>query len=238
MKFYNFHTHQPNFHPDVIAIESFDLSEPHEALDSRYGQDSFTPDERTQKSLAEAVANNKHFFSVGVHPWRIEASKREAANQSFDKVSQLARLAKIVAIGETGLDKHTAKTANDYHFQQEVFISHARLSEEVKKPLIIHCVKAWDDLLNIRKAIHPEVPWIIHGFRGKKLLASRLIDAGFHLSFGMYYQMESLKEAWACRRLLLETDDKQIDIRDVYKQVADDLAVSEQHLAEGIQGFS
>ena len=215
MFFYDTHTHRHEIHRNKRAIISVDIRKPFEPIRSTHA-----------------------CYAVGVHPWQVDARDPETVNQLFDKVRQLAILSEIAAIGETGLDKNTAKSTGDYLFQQEIFSLHARLSEAVKKPLIIHCVKAWDGLLHVRQSILPTMPWIIHGFRGKIPLATQLLNTGFYLSFGIHYQIESLKSAWEKRRLLLETDDKNIDIRDVYKQVAVDLSVSDQELANEIQVIS
>ena len=87
----------------------------------------------------------------------------------------------VVAIGEAGLDT-LAESPMD--LQKEVFLAQANLAEETHKPLIIHCVKAWADLIACKKAVKPEMPWIIHGFRGNGELASQLVRLGFYLSFG------------------------------------------------------
>jgi TatD DNase family protein len=213
MHYFDTHTHNQTVHRDVTSIVSIDIRKPFELNDSGYNQ----------------------LYAVGVHPWHIDRSDSETINRLFDKVCQLAILPEIVAIGETGLDKKTAKSTNDFIFQQEIFISHAHLSEEVKKPLIIHCVKAWNELLHIHETIKPTMPWIVHGFRGKMPLAIRLLNAGFYLSFSIHYNIDSLKAAWAKRRLLLETDDNNIDIRNVYQQVAYDLSVSEQEISGEIE---
>ena len=209
MTYYDIHTHRPSLHPEDLAIVSVDIRKPF-------------------------VLNNQ-FYSVGVHPWYIDCFDREAIDDLFAKVCRLALHPRVKAIGETGLDKNTAKPASDFLLQRELLISHARLSEKVKKPLIIHCVKAWNDLLSIRQSIKPAIPWIIHGFRGKVALAIRLLDVGLYLSFGLHYNIDSLKIAWSKRRLLLETDDKNITICEVYQQVANDLDISEQELAKEIE---
>lgn len=211
MTYYDIHTHKQEIRHDEMAIISVDIRKPYEL---------------------NHLCN--HFFSAGVHPWYIEAYDQEAAKLLLDAVCRFAHLPAILAIGETGLDKSAATSASGFALQQEIFISHARLSEEVKKPLIIHCVKAWEELLHIRQSIKPAMPWIIHGFRGKATLASRLLNSGLYLSFGIHYNIDSLKAAWQKGRLLLETDDKNIAIRTVYQQVACDLTISEDVLSKKI----
>ena len=132
----------------------------------------------------------------------------------------------VVAIGEAGLDT-LAESPMD--LQKEVFLAQANLAEETHKPLIIHCVKAWADLIACKKAVKPEMPWIIHGFRGNGELASQLVRLGFYLSFGDRFNPSALRAAWP-DFLFLETDDKSIDIRRVYQNVAEALDIPEEKL--------
>ena len=208
MRYYDIHTHNPDSRPEDVAIISIDLINP--------------------------CISDKLCYSVGVHPWLINYNQRDTTNLLFEKVRDYAYHPAIVAIGETGLDKLKVNNPNDYLFQQTLFTSHVSLAEEVQKPLIIHCVKAWDALFNIRQAVKPSMPWIIHGFRGKELLALRLIQAGFYLSFGLHYHIEALKIAWKYCRLLIETDDNQINISDVYHQIASDLNITVTELTKEI----
>ena len=212
MRYYDIHTHHPALHPDDIAIISIDIRK------------TFIP------------CGLQH--SVGVHPWYIDYNDTKTTDRYYEKVREYALHPAVVAIGETGLDKLTAKSTNDYKFQQALFASHAFLAEEVKKPLIIHCVKAWNDLLRIHQCVKPSIPWIVHGFRGKKMLAIQLLNAGFYLSFGPRFNTEALKETWVKCRLLLETDDNNITIRDVYQQVADELSISVQELSVKINDLT
>ena len=225
MTYYDIHTHQPAQHPRDIAVISMDLS---------------------SEPVRKRILSNRHFFekqvsgqhsvqttgyySIGIHP-------RHADMKFMGSVREHANQPAIVAIGETGLDKSAAKDENEFRLQQKLFAAHAELSEDVRKPLIIHCVKAWGELLHIRKTIKPTVPWIIHGFRGNDILASQLINTGLYLSFGTLYHTTALKVAWQEQRLLTETDDKDVDIRNIYKQIANDLDIAEKTLSETITCF-
>jgi TatD DNase family protein len=65
------------------------------------------------------------------------------------------------ALGECGLDKITA---SDFELQKVVFKKQIQLSEKHQKPLIIHCVKAHQELIEIKKELKPKQVWIFHGF--------------------------------------------------------------------------
>jgi TatD DNase family protein len=226
MVYCDIHSHQPPAHPDDIAVISLDLRESSILCRMRQGSVCHR-DESSPQNLSTAKGV---YFSAGIHPWYPDVHLME-------KVRECARMPSVVAIGETGLDKITAKDENNFKLQRELFLTHARLAEETGKPVIIHCVKAWAELLHVRKSVKPLQPWIIHGFRGHKLLAEQLSDAGLYLSFGANYNQEALKTAWKKGRLLAETDDTNMDIRDIYRLIAKDLNISEEKLSEMIEAF-
>jgi TatD DNase family protein len=161
---------------------------------------------------------------VGIHPWEADAG-------ALPLLYGAARWPGVAAIGETGLDRLKGPPLD---VQEELFLAHIRLAETVGKPLIIHCVKAWSELLRIRKTSGGRVPWIVHGFRGGGVLAGQLLDAGFYLSFGLRFRPEAVSRAWAAHRLFAETDDDGIDIRDVYAVLAASLSVAQDDLAKQI----
>lgn len=164
-------------------------------------------------------------YSAGIHPWYID-------DRQWEVLKKWISHPRIVLVGEAGLDRLAFTPPN---MQEELFIRQIELSEEAGKPLIIHCVKAWNELLRIRRVTRPAMPWIIHGFRGKKQLAEQLLAAGLSLSFGMCYNAEALRAAWNARRLLLETDDSSIDIGSLYQRVAEELEITEEMLSQAIE---
>ena len=117
--------------------------------------------------------------------------------------------------------------------QKNVFLRQAVLAEKLKKPLIIHCVKAWGELIAIRKIVKPHIPWIIHGFRGNGELAQQLILQGFYLSFGEHFQISSLRRVWP-ERLLIETDESSCSIQDIYQRLASGLQISVNELGNQV----
>lgn len=148
------------------------------------------------------------WYSVGIHPWHIGRSGGEHSGAEGTVagrvcgLEELVRHPQVLAVGEAGLDK-LADAPMD--LQVEVFRRQACLAEEVGKPLVIHLVKAVDELLKVKWDLRPSNPWIIHGFRGKAALAEEYLKHGFYLSFGEKYQ-----EAALCRvpadRLFIVTD--------------------------------
>ena len=156
------------------------------------------------------------YLSYGLHPWNIES-----AGERMERLRLLVEGDRVVAIGEAGLDRLAESPIES---QIPIFISQAELAESVAKPLIIHCVKAWDELLAIKKRMRPSQPWIIHGFRGNGVMAAQLLRQGFYLSFGRRHNPDALRAAWPdC--LFLESDEEDINIGDLYAEVANKLNI-------------
>ncbi|PLB85326.1 hypothetical protein C0T31_11465 [Dysgonamonadaceae bacterium] len=154
---------------------------------------------------------HRHAFSCGIHPWYSEDSDFQ-----MQYLTEIATDPRIVAIGETGIDKLKGPS---YDIQIPVFKKHIALSESLKKPLIIHCVKAWDELIRVRQQSQPSQPWIIHGYRSNPELTKRLIKEGFMFSVGDKINIESLALI-PLDSLFCETDEDEMNIRDVYMQAA------------------
>lgn len=117
-------------------------------------------------------------YSAGIHPWWTDY--RDELERMRDGLAVLARHPQVVRLGECGYDR----LRGVQHLQAKVFGWHIKLSEELRKPLTIHCVRAFDLLLADRKRWRPTQRWAVHGFRGKPSLAMQLLAAGFDLSYG------------------------------------------------------
>lgn len=151
--------------------------------------------------------------SVGIHPWDVDNNWEER----FRTIKELAKAPDITAIGECGIDR--AHSGAGLELQTEVFRAHITLSEELKKPLIIHCVKAFDNIITLHKECNPQQAWIIHGFRGKPQQAEQLTRAGLYLSFGEHFNAESAKVIPA-DKLFIESDESSLPINEIYNSVA------------------
>lgn len=160
------------------------------------------------KQLTGAPLLEGYYYSIGIHPWELTLSNMKE-QQDFI-ISQLSDK-RIVAIGEGGLDKLTEISME---LQRMAFIMQITLSEQYSLPLIIHCVKAMDEMLAVKKRFRPTQPWIWHGFRGKPEQATQLLKQGFYLSLGEHYSDETMKLI-PDDRLFLETDESSLDIEDI-----------------------
>ncbi len=190
--FSDLHTHQISHEKDVQSILNLHLDENQEHL----------------------ILQDKIIYSSGIHPW--ETKDELECIKKINILKELVKEKKLSAIGECGLDK----LKGDFDLQKKFFRKQALMSEEYNLPLIIHCVKSYNELIEIRKTIKPKNKWVIHGFNKKKGLAQQLIKQGFYLSFGMaLLRREDLSETFKnlpLDKLFLESDDSQISIRELY----------------------
>ena len=142
----------------------------------------------------------RRYYSVGIHPWEADT----ATDTDWQRLRAMAVDPRVVAVGECGLDtRHLPAVAMEV--QTAVFKRQAALAEELGKPLIIHCVGAYNQLIALRNELRPTVPWIVHGFRGKPQLAADLVRHGFYISLDPRHNPD-VPAAIPADRLLHETD--------------------------------
>ncbi|MDO4180033.1 MAG: TatD family hydrolase [Bacteroidales bacterium] len=152
------------------------------------------------------------YFSVGIHPWEAE----KAGEREWGLLEQAIQHPSVLAIGEAGLDKVT--TAG-FACQQEVFARQIRLSEAVEKPLVIHCVRAFNELIVLKRKHKPRMPWVVHGFRNNANIGRQLLQEGIFFSLGEKYHPDVLP-LLPPERLLAETDESPIPIRIIIERMA------------------
>lgn len=164
------------------------------------------------------------FYSVGIHPWHAGCYTR----RDVDRMKRLASDPRVVAIGETGLDSvHVAyewmKRGNveeivqslpDIDRQMDLLKLHIELSELTGKPLLLHVVKCYPEIMKLNLHLKPTQPWVIHGFRGKPGLAKDLLLRGFYLSYGEKFNPESV-EVTPPDRMLAETDESCVPFAEI-----------------------
>lgn len=120
-------------------------------------------------------AVSAEFFSVGVHP------KKEENSAEFSKTRELAAVKNCVAIGECGLDKFSPLPLNE---QEKIFNAQIIVAQEFEKPLIIHCVRLYNEVLRLLKAAKFILPVVFHSYNGdpqttKNLLKYQNINFSF-----------------------------------------------------------
>ena len=97
-------------------------------------------------------------YSIGIHPWYI---KEERLESDLKTIAEKLQLKECFALGECGLDKRIEVPIG---LQIEVFEKQIALAEQYQKPLVLHLVAAFDELIEIKKRLKISVPIIIHGF--------------------------------------------------------------------------
>ncbi|MCU0473478.1 MAG: TatD family hydrolase [Bacteroidales bacterium] len=160
-------------------------------------------------------------YSFGIHPWFLEENNHD---RLLSRVVDMVDNPLIVAIGEAGFDKIKGPSSE---LQRKTFEEQVNIAEKHRKPVVIHCVRAWEELLQEHKKLSPDMPWLVHGFRGKPELAMQLISRGMYLSFWFDYvlrpESSKLIRSLPADRIFLETDGSGVDIRDIYNKVSNDL---------------
>ncbi|WP_291145699.1 TatD family hydrolase [Flavobacterium sp. UBA7680] len=154
------------------------------------------------------------FYSIGIHPWHIKESEIDLELKIIEEKLQTEN---CLAIGECGLDK---RIEIPLELQIVVFEKQLALAEKYNKPVVIHCVAAFQEVTAIKKKLKISVPMIIHGFSKNKQLAEQLIKDGFYISFGKYLlrnpDLKTVFQNIPNDRFFLETDTIEEDIKQVY----------------------
>jgi len=170
------------------------------------------------------------FFSVGFHPWDAMLVKPNW----LEEMKELVVHPNCLAIGECGLDKLQGP---DLPLQKTIFRLQLELALEYRKPVIIHCVKAFDELMEVCKPFAEKVPLIVHGFHKSSQLARQLIAKSFFLSLNpVFFNREEFDfTALLTNRLFLETDmSEELSIKEVYAAAAQRFNLSVDELKERI----
>ncbi|MFM1753607.1 MAG: hypothetical protein RLZZ236_546 [Bacteroidota bacterium] len=158
------------------------------------------------------------YYSIGIHPWFIVEDRLESDLAILEsKLSETGCL----ALGECGLDKRIEVALE---LQQTVFERQLLLAEQYQKPVVIHCVAAFQELIAIKKRLKISVPFLIHGFSKNEQIAKELVANGCYISFGKYLlrmpQLESVFKSMPNNRFFLETDTDEQTIQEVYELAA------------------
>lgn len=161
------------------------------------------------------LVKNYPYCSVGLHPWYIDANWETTWNIIESTANQL----NVIAIGETGLDKIVATPLQQ---QLKVFALHVQLANQLQKPLIIHCVRAFNEVVQQLTILQNKVPVIFHGFNKSVALAQNLIQQGFYISFGKAITKYAVGELsiLPLSNIFVETDDAAISIEKMYDLAA------------------
>lgn len=182
--------------------------------------------------LAEKLDSSNVYASIGLHPIHVNKDrvdedevgplkKFETRGEEFNhaEYEKLIKSDKVIAVGEIGLDywrkpKTTARKQEFIKRQKDAFIAQLDLSLEYKKPLILHCRVAHDDMIDILQQ-HPilravQPPGIVHSFTGNIEQLNKFLKMGFYIGVnGLVFKLPFVEEAVKAtplERIVLETD--------------------------------
>ncbi|MBK9686918.1 MAG: TatD family hydrolase [Saprospiraceae bacterium] len=136
-------------------------------------------------SMHQHIKNEADWLTLGYHPWWLhEVLTKEALNELSTALSIHPR---CLALGECGLDglKGATREIQEQNFEAQLAIARA-----LSLPVIIHCVRQFDRLLQIRRQWR-DTKWVIHGYRRNVILTRQLLDEGIGVSVSPFPDMNS-----------------------------------------------
>lgn len=182
-------------------------------------------------SLTDPAQASDSCFSAGLHPEYAEQFKAEGFIPLWNDPH-------CIAIGECGLDRRFQKTT-DLKRQKDLFLQQAEVAEEKQLPLIIHSVRTHEEIRQLKSAMSPAVPWVLHGFRSNERTTFTLLDAGFYLSFGDGLlkdagNMEPFFARIPLDRIFFETDTSTTSLRQIYALAASMRSMTQNELEQAV----
>ncbi|MBQ3235345.1 MAG: TatD family hydrolase [Clostridia bacterium] len=163
------------------------------------------------KSSVDVMGNadryREIYFSAGCHP----DVAGEVNDTAIEKLRELSRHPKCLAIGEIGLDYYYE--GFDREVQKSAFIKQLDLAVTLDMPVIVHSRDAWQDTVNILKEYAPKLKkgFLMHCYSGSREIAEILLKLGAYFSFGGALTFKNSKKSEVVKalpmdRILVETD--------------------------------
>lgn len=164
-------------------------------------------DSSASLELAEKYPNM--YASVGIHPHESEKYGYDSKMDTLDRMTQMLKHEKAVAMGEMGLDFHYDFSDREHQFFW--FENQLELARELDVPVIIHDREAHGPTMDCLKK-YKGVRGVLHSFSGSAEMATELLKMGFYISFSGVITFKNANsvlralEAVPIDRLLIETD--------------------------------
>ena len=167
----------------------------------------------------KALNDDAKLFSVGIHPAYIKTSSIE---EELAIIRENLSNKNCLAIGEIGLDK---LCETDFELQIDVFERQLQLASEYRFPVIIHSVRAYQEILHIRKKLKLTIPFIFHGFNKNEQILNQIIAQNCYASFGknlLYNKnLQIIFAKLSANQFFLENDASEISIKEIYTIAAE-----------------
>ncbi|MDD3887490.1 MAG: TatD family hydrolase [Patescibacteria group bacterium] len=161
------------------------------------------------ESIDLANSYKNIFASVGIFP----EEQKKIDNDFKKKFEDLARMKKVVAIGECGLDYVIFKKEKTFEHQKELFRFQLEIAQKLNLPVIIHGRDSYSDIFEIVKSFtFSERSGVIHCYLENWETAQKFLDLGFNISFTgaiTYKKKEEVSEVikkMPLDRMMVETD--------------------------------
>lgn len=187
-------------------------------------------------NLPLSAVQRTQYYSIGIHPWYIDKANY---SKTVEKFYIVASESKCLAIGECGLDK---SFESNYNLQKEIFKEQVKAANLFKKPIILYCHKAWNDVLKILDLQKNKVPIIVPMYQVENFeLVSKLQKAikDFYIYFdkSLYLNnneaIKTLKNISA-KNIFIANTDADISIKDIYTTAAKFLNINDTTLQQQI----
>lgn len=181
----------------------------------------------------ELLPSDQQFYSIGIHPWFLNADKLDT---SMDQLRSVAEKPNILAIGECGID---LAIETSLEIQEYAFLEQAKIAENTGKPLIIHCVRAYHIIGKLLAKLKPKSPWIFHGFNQNAETVAQLLQKGAYFSIGsdIFAKNSRIRKSIGSiplERVFLETDESDYSIEEIYNEASALIEFSPNELKEKV----
>ena len=175
-------------------------------------------------SLNEEIVHPSSPFCAGIHPWKL-------SDTDVEQALNYLRTAPLAAIGEIGLDYAKSQ---DKTLQQDLLKQQLQVAEARQLPVILHCVKAYHDLLPLLKTFQLQAV-IFHGYTGSYEQTEKILQSGYYLSLGEQSlrsdrTVAAVRELHPWQQLFLETDTSVLPIPEIYRRASQALQISSESL--------
>lgn len=173
--------------------------------------------------LPNCIVPSNVLISAGLHPWHADKIDQRDLALILEKLGSDQRL---MALGETGLDK---KSTVSIEIQKEVFEFQMKWAIKLHKPLVIHCHRAWDEMILLTNRFPFQK--IVHGFHESLELTTRLVKEKFHFSIGAAILNDASRLNQSIHgipldQLHFETDESTLPIEHIYSKAAEVLKIN------------
>lgn len=197
------HTHQVS--PSHLCVQNFDLG--------NIGQIGNSP------NLTQS------YYSVGFHPWNFNSQSKYDTQQILQQLFEKLKAPNCVFLGEIGLDRiYQDSYMQQVRFLEEFFKWVKGNENELQKPIVFHCVRAYQDIIELLKKYPVSVPIIFHDYNGNAQITQSLLQFQTYFSIGTGVFRDNSKliqdiDKIPLERVLFETDDQQkFAIHEIYQK--------------------